>query len=110
MASTSGLCPADRLERRRDLVPRPLPEIGMCMVYRPRPARIVTLNPSAWMLLQACNGATVAEIERAFAASRAGKSTATAGDDVRRGLQSLADLSLVQVFAASNGSAPDKEK
>jgi hypothetical protein len=110
MASTSGLCPADRLERRGDLVPRPLPEIGMCMVYRPQPARIVTLNPSAWMLLQACNGATVAEIERDFAVARSRRSTVMSADDVRRGLQSLVDLSLAQVCAAANGGIPDKEK
>lgn len=103
MASTSPLSPAERLLRRSDLVARPLPEIGMCMVYRPRPARIVTLNPSAWLLLEACNGASVEQIERDFTAARAGTARAMAAADVRQGLQSLVDLALVRVYAANEG-------
>jgi hypothetical protein len=96
MVSTCALCPAERLQRRGDLVIRPVPEIGLCMVYRPGPARIVTLNPSAWLLLQACNGETVEQIEAAFAAARSGKGRALAPQEVRQGLQSLVDLALVR--------------
>jgi hypothetical protein len=73
------------------------------MVYRPRPARIVALNPSAWLLLQACNGATVEGIERDFAEARAGEAHAMPVESVRQGLRSLVDLALVQVCAASEG-------
>jgi hypothetical protein len=97
MVSISQLFPDERLERRRDLVIRPLPEIKMCMVYRPRPARIVTLNPSSWMLLEICNGSTVAEIEKVYAAMIGGKGRAAGTDDVHQGLQSLVDLSLIRV-------------
>lgn len=90
MVSTSPLSPADRLVRRADLVVRRLPEIRMCMVYRPRPARIVTLNPASWLLFEACNGGTVAEIEAAVLRVRPG-----APQDVRAGLQQLVHLSLV---------------
>lgn len=90
MASISALCPADRLQRRTDLVVRPLPEIGMCMVYRPRPARIVTLSPASWRLLEACDGATVAEIECAVRGV-----PALGADRVRQGLLDLVELSLV---------------
>lgn len=90
MASTSPLSPADRLVRRADLVVRPLPEIRMCMVYRPRPARVVTLNPASWLLFEACTGGTVAEVEAAVLRVRPG-----AAQDIRAGLQQLVDLSLV---------------
>lgn len=98
MASISQLSPAERLVRRRDLVVRPLPEIKMCMVYRPRPARMVTLNPSSWMLLEACDGTTVAEIEERYAAAFASKGRVVQTGDIRNGLQALVDLSLVKVF------------
>jgi len=94
MASTSPLCPADRLVRRADLVVRPIPEIRMCMVYRPRPARVITLNPASWLLFEACNGGTVAEIEAAVLRARGEAGPAGAGD-VMAGLQQLVDLSLV---------------
>ena len=97
MASISRLSPAERLERRRDLVVRPLPEINMCMVYRPRPARIVTLNMSCWLLLEVCDGATVAHIEETCAAMLAGKGGAAERERVRTGLQALVDLSLVKI-------------
>ena len=84
-------------------VVRPLPEIKMCMVYRPRPARIVTLNPSSWMLLEACDGTTVAEIEETYAAMLADKGRAAQTRDVRKGLQALVDLSLVRVCEVRGG-------
>lgn len=100
MASTSPLCPADRLHRRADLVVRPLPELRMCMVYRPRPARIVTLNPASWLLLQACAGSTVGEIESALPETLAAKGRPIPIADIRHGLAELVELSLVRVEAA----------
>ena len=96
MASTSPLCRADRLVRRADLVVRRMPEIRLCMVYRPRPARVITLNPASWLLFEACNGGTVAEIEAAVLRARRGPARAKAAE-VLAGLQQLVDLSLVQV-------------
>lgn len=95
MASTSPLCPADRLVRRADLVVRRLPEIRTCMVYRPQPARVITLNPASWLLFEACNGGTVAEIEAAVLRARGNGGQAGGAADVLTGLQQLVDLSLV---------------
>lgn len=96
MASTSPLCRADRLVRRADLVVRPLPEIRMCMVYRPRPARVITLNPASWLLFEACNGGTVGEIEAIVLRARGGPSPGHGASEVLAGLQQLVDLSLVE--------------
>jgi hypothetical protein len=96
MASTSPLCRADRLVRRADLVVRPIPEIRMCMVYRPRPARVVTLNPASWLLFEACNGGTVGEIEATVLGVQVPGLSAFGPGEVLAGLQQLVDLSLVE--------------
>lgn len=96
MASTSPLCRADRLVRRADLVVRPLPEIRLCMVYRPRPARVITLNPASWLLFEACDGGTVAEIEAAVLRARPAGGQGGGADEVLAGLQQLVDLCLVE--------------
>ena len=96
MALTSPLCRADRLVRRSDLVVRRMPEICMCMIYRPRPARVITLNPASWLLFEACDGGTVAEIEAAVLRARSGRPQAAGADEVLTGLQQLVDLSLVE--------------
>ena len=100
MALTSPFCPADRLQRRGDLVVRPLPEIRMCMVYRPRPARIVTLNPTSWLMLEACTGATAAEIEAVLGEALSARNRAMAAGEIQRGLGELVALSLVRVDSA----------
>jgi hypothetical protein len=107
MASTSPLSRADRLVRRADLVVRRMPEIRMCMVYRPRPARVITLNPASWLLFEACNGGTVAEIEAAVLRARANAAPAGATDEVLDGLRQLVDLSLVHV--CTDSPAPNNQ-
>ncbi|MEJ8838394.1 PqqD family protein [Ramlibacter sp. AN1133] len=66
------------------------------MVYRPRPARVVTLNTASWLLFEACNGGTVAEIEAAILRVQAGTPRALAAKEVLAGLQQLLDLALVE--------------
>lgn len=110
MASTSGFCLTDRLERRRDLVVRPLPEIGMCMVYRPRPARIITLNPRSWMLLELCTGATVKTIETSYAEMLSERGRLPQVRDVSEGLQTLIEHQLVTVCSADGGEKERAEE
>lgn len=96
MASTSQLCRDDRLRRRDDLVIRPIPELGMCMVYRPRPARIISLNMSGWLLLQLCDGACVGEIESSFVELLRSNGSSAESREARVGLQSLIEHKLVR--------------
>jgi len=98
------------LERRSDLVLRPLPELRMCMVYRPRPARIVTLNPTGWMLLELCNGETVEEIEAAYGACMTSGGGAATFQDARQGLQILLEHQLVRKLAVSQLQKKREEK
>lgn len=110
MASTSPLCPADRLVRRADLVVRRLPEIRMCMVYRPLPARVVTLNASSWLLFEACNGGTLAEIQAAVLRARGRDGAADGAAEVMAGLLQLVDLSLVTAHRDPGVLEPTKER
>jgi hypothetical protein len=95
MASTSPLCRADRLQRRAGLVVRPIPEIGLCMVYRPRPAKIVTLNTASWLLFAACGGEVVEDIVIAVQQAQQGQRRPMAFAEALQGLQALVDLGVV---------------
>ena len=68
----------------------------MGMVYRPRPARIVTLNPGSWLLLELCDGSTVGDIEAAYVERLARTGPAVVAQ-ARQGLQELIGLALVRV-------------
>lgn len=83
----------------------------MCMVYRPRPARMVTLTPASWLMLQACAGDTAAEIETLLAQTLAAKGRAMTADAIRSGLGELVALSLVRVDPARvEQPTADKER
>jgi hypothetical protein len=110
MASTSLLSPGDRLKRRPDLVVRSLPEISMCMVYRPRPARVITLNPRSWMLLELCNGSTRREIEEAYLLTLHANGRAARPHDVNIGLQALIDHRLIEICRNENERAEALEE
>jgi hypothetical protein len=82
----------------------------MCMVYRPRPARIFSLNPSSWMLLELCNGATVKEIEDAYAGLLAGRGHRTHARDVHKGLEELVEYELIDIGPTNDGDRDKTEE
>lgn len=79
------------------------------MVYRPRPARIVTLNLSAWLLLEMCDGSPISDILGNYVGvlDRRGKQTPL--EDADRGLQSLIDSELIIVSPAVRQSGGSHE-
>jgi len=101
MASISCLCPNQRVRRRDDLVARPIPELGLCMVYRPRPAKIISLNMSGWLLLNLCDGSKIGEIESAFLDLLRGSGRQVGSTDAQLGLCSLIEHELIS--AQPNG-------
>ncbi len=52
--------------KARYLRTRPLPEREVCLVYTPRNPNLYTLNATAWVVLELCNGRSLAELEKAF--------------------------------------------
>jgi hypothetical protein len=79
------------------------------MVYRPRPARIVTLNLSAWLLLEMCDGSSIGGILTNYIGvlDRRGKPTNI--EDADRGLQSLIDSELIIVSPVARQSGGSHE-
>jgi hypothetical protein len=92
---------ADIARRRADLTIRPMPEISLCMVYRPRPARIITLNLSCWLLLELCDGSRIADVLGKYVDALTRRGRRPRDGDAESGLQSLIDQELVSVSSSS---------
>ena len=82
----------------------------MCMVYRPRPARIASLNPTSWMLLELCNGSTVKTIETSYTEMLSERGRRPQARDVSEGLQTLVEHQLVTVCSADDGDEERAEE
>ncbi len=59
-------CPHDCFNRHPSLRVRPVPELERCLVFTPEQPRLYTLNASAWLVLELCDGRTLAGIEAAY--------------------------------------------
>jgi hypothetical protein len=67
------------------------------MVYRPRPARIITLNLSGWLLLEMCDGSKVGDILTGYLALLEGRGRQARVEEVEQGLRSLVDNELITI-------------
>jgi len=45
---------------------RPLPEREACLVYTPGNPNLYTLNATAWVVLELCDGRSLRQLEKAF--------------------------------------------
>lgn len=76
--------------RAADLRLRPVPEMGFCLVYQPAVPQLYTLNTTAWLVLELCDGADQeriardyhAEVEPLIDLDEARRQTAAALDDL----------------------------
>jgi len=59
----------DCFVRTANLRIRPVPEQGCCFVFTPDRPNLYTLNPSAWLVLELCNGQDGEALEAAYRAS-----------------------------------------
>jgi len=55
--------------RTANLRIRPVPEQNCCFVFTPDRPNLYTLNPSAWLVLELCDGQSVEALEAAYRAS-----------------------------------------
>jgi hypothetical protein len=97
MVSTSPFSPSHTVRKRDDLTVRPVPELGVCMVYRPGPARMVSLNLSGWLLFEMCDGSTIAEVATRYTEALRRRGRAARRRDCERGLRSLVESALITV-------------
>src|ERR1700739_197163 len=58
--------PNGYFRKTRRLRIRPLPEREGCLVYTPGNPNLSPLNATAWVILELCDGRTLAQIEKAF--------------------------------------------
>jgi hypothetical protein len=52
--------------KTRNLRIRPLPEREVCLVYTPKNPNLYTLNATAWIILELCDGRPLPDLKDAF--------------------------------------------
>lgn len=57
------------IRKTRDLRIRPVPEMETCLVYTPKDPSLYTLNATAWVVLELCDGRSLRDLEEAFCRS-----------------------------------------
>ena len=83
---------------------RGVPEMAMCLVFTPDDPEMYTLNPSAWLILQLCDGRSEASIAAAYhAAIEPLLSPEEARREVRAGIEDLLQKRIVEVVSAKGG-------
>jgi hypothetical protein len=76
---------------------RPVPELGICLAYRPKPPALHGLNLTSWLVLQLCDGrndAALAEAYRDCVQPAGGAGDAAGALDLA--LHQLKDLGLIE--------------
>src|SRR5260221_8802109 len=66
MESTFVSYPNGCIRKTRDLRIRPVPEMETCLVYTPKDPSLYTLNATAWVVLELCDGRSLPQLETAF--------------------------------------------
>src|SRR5260370_41560890 len=66
MESTFVSFPNGCFRKTRRLGIRPLPEREVCLVYTPSNPNLYTLNATAWVVLELCEGRSLSQLEKAF--------------------------------------------
>ena len=86
--------------RADDLRLRPVPEMGFCLVFAPSVPQLYTLNTTAWLVLELCDGADQDSIVRGYYHEIEPLLTLVqAGEQVTAALDDLIATKLVMVEA-----------
>jgi hypothetical protein len=113
MELTSVSCQAGYYRKMANLRVRPVHEMEVCLVFTPDSPNLYSLNPTAWLILELCDGRRVEELENAYYAivepllSREGVSR-----EVRGGIEELKRKGIIEWvaddrFEGSFGSASE---
>ena len=105
---TSVCCPDDRLALAPGLRLRPVPELGLCLVYIPGAAALESLNTAAWLIVSLCRSRPFAEVAADYEAiclQECREEGAGAGHgEVRAILTSLCQAGILQITPAPPGA------
>ena len=58
--------PAGCYRKTPNIRVRPVHELELCLVFTPDNPNVYSLNPSAWMVMELCDGRSWEELERAY--------------------------------------------
>ena len=58
--------PNSYYQKTDDLRLRPVPEMGFCLIFAPSGPELFTLNSTAWLVLELCDGADQESIVRGY--------------------------------------------
>ena len=58
--------PAGCYRKTPNIRVRPVHELELCLVFTPDDPNVYSLNPSAWMVMELCNGRNWDELEKAY--------------------------------------------
>jgi hypothetical protein len=84
--------------KTRRLRIRPVPEREVCLVYTPSSPNLYTLNATAWVVLELCDGRSLSALKRAFySAVEPLMSEREAAEYLLVSLRDLVEKSIVEV-------------
>jgi hypothetical protein len=87
-----------------------VPEREVCLVYTPSNPNLYTLNATAWVVLELCDGRTLAELEKAFHQSvEPLMSEDEASEYLLVSLQDMLEKSIVEVVPSA-GAKPARSQ
>ena len=97
--------------KTRHLRIRPVPEREVCLVYTPRNPNLYTLNATAWVVLELCDGRSLPALKKAFhRAVEPLMSEPEAAEYLLVSLRDLIEKSIVEVVpSAASGQARSRK-
>lgn len=85
---------------------RPVPELGICVVYTPAEPRLFNLNTHAWLILELAPGKTHEQLASDYAARVVPPLTAAVAEgQLRDALEMLTSQGMLELVAAAEASA-----
>jgi hypothetical protein len=90
--------PRARYRTVPDIRVRPIDEMDVCLVYTPSDPKLYTLNPTAWLVMELCDGRDWTSLERGYyAAIEPLRSREAAKAELERAVEDLVSMGIVEV-------------
>lgn len=102
--------PSGCYRKTRDLRIRPIPEMEVCLVFTPASPRLHTLNATAWLVLELCDGRTGRAIRDAYASVIASLSPDQVKSEIQDIMQDLEGKGIIERSGNSEGSPKHKRR
>jgi len=87
-------CPSESFALEFGIRLRPVPEMGVCLVYTPTRPALHRLNAASWLVASLCDGRSLAEIAADYRAALSGEAGSEAA--LRQGIRQLLALGIIR--------------